>query len=241
MVTRLARIAVLALVLALSPAPALAAWRHPVGGRVTRPFALSPDRFAAGQHRGIDLASPPGAAVRAACGGRVHFAGRVPGGGRTLSVRCGRFLATYQHLAAITVGRGDAVFAGERVARAGGELHLGARVAATGDYVDPRTLFGAPPRDLPPLGRAPRGRLPRRVPPRPAPAPAPVTAPAPAPVLAPAPQALRSPEPDGRAVPWPVWLGVAALAPAIGAGGLVRRRSGRRSALRRREAAHGHR
>ena len=55
-------------------------WVRPVDGDVLRAFAVGADRYAAGQHRGVDLAAPPGAPVRAACGGRVSFAGRVPGG-----------------------------------------------------------------------------------------------------------------------------------------------------------------
>ncbi|MDP1847689.1 MAG: peptidoglycan DD-metalloendopeptidase family protein, partial [Solirubrobacteraceae bacterium] len=133
-------------------------WLRPVDGAVVRPFSVSDvDRFAAGQHRGIDLAAAPGAVVRAACAGRVSFAGRVPGGGRTVSVRCGPLIATYQHLGSVTVARGQAVPPGGRIGRAGQaspapHVHLGARVAATGEYRDPAALFGgAPPWPLAPV------------------------------------------------------------------------------------------
>ena len=93
-------------------------WLRPVDGSVVRAFSVSAlDRFAAGQHRGIDLAAPPGSPVRAACGGRVSFAGRVPGGGRTVSVRCGALVATYQHLGSVAVARGQAVISGGRIGR----------------------------------------------------------------------------------------------------------------------------
>ena len=82
-----------------------------------RAFAVGPDRFAAGQHRGADLGAPAGARVRAACGGRVSFAGRVPGGGRTVSVRCGALVATYQHLGRVAVRRGQRLLPGARSAR----------------------------------------------------------------------------------------------------------------------------
>ena len=134
-----------------------------------RPFAVGPDRFAAGQHRGIDLAAPPGARVLAACGGRVSFAGRVPRGGRTVSVRCGSLVATYQHLGSVAVARGQIVMAGGRIGRAGRarpapHVHLGARVAATGEYRDPLALFAGAPRG--PLAPIP---APRRAPPVPPP------------------------------------------------------------------------
>ena len=41
-------------------------WIRPVDGPVQRPFSLSADRFAAGQHRGVDLAASAGTTVRAA-------------------------------------------------------------------------------------------------------------------------------------------------------------------------------
>ena len=130
-----------------------------------RAFAVGPDRFAAGQHRGADLGAPAGARVRAACGGRVSFAGRVPGGGRTVSVRCGALVATYQHLGGVAVRRGQRLLPGGPIgtvgrARPSPHVHLGARDAATGAYVDPLTLFGgAPPAGVPVrAGRAPAAR-----------------------------------------------------------------------------------
>ena len=219
-------------------------WIRPVDGAVVRPFSVVADRFAAGQHRGIDLAAEPGATVRAACGGRVSFAGRVPGGGRTVTVRCGSLLATYQHLGRIAVARGRAVMPGGAIGRAGHarpspHVHLGVRVAATGEYRDPAALFaGAPLGPLPPVPAA------RRAPPadpppgaRPlGPAPAPVRAPAPAPVVLPqarhaGPERAPAARPAEGRLPWPVWLGLAfvALGLPLG-GGLVVARRRRRSA-----------
>src|SRR5918997_2595990 len=131
------------------------AWQRPVDGPLLRPFSVGPDRFAAGQHRGVDLAAAPATRVRAACGGRVGFAGRVPRGGLTVSVRCGRLIATLQHLGAIGVRRGQLVRPGALIgwagsARARPHVHLGARVAATGAYVDPLDLLAGAPRAVPP-------------------------------------------------------------------------------------------
>ena len=55
-------------ILLTSAAPAAAtAWRWPLRGEVITPFRLAADRFAPGQHRGIDIAAAAGAAVRSAC------------------------------------------------------------------------------------------------------------------------------------------------------------------------------
>jgi len=108
---RLRALVILVSLLLMPTAAATAAdrWRRPVAGSALRTFSVAADRFARGQHRGVDLGAPLGAAVRAACGGRVSFAGSVPGGGRTVSVRCGRLSATYQQLGSIAVRRGALV------------------------------------------------------------------------------------------------------------------------------------
>ncbi|MGI9100539.1 MAG: murein hydrolase activator EnvC family protein, partial [Solirubrobacteraceae bacterium] len=168
---------VLATFLSLVPAAWAGSWKRPVEGPVLRPFTLSADRFAPGQHRGIDLGAPLGAAVRAACGGRVRFVGRVPGGGRTVSVGCGPLVATYQHLGDDAVRRGQLLVTGATVGTVGRSgrprgprphLHLGAREAASGRYVDPLTLLGLAPRAPPPFQSAPRRPVPLGPAPRPA-------------------------------------------------------------------------
>jgi murein DD-endopeptidase MepM/ murein hydrolase activator NlpD len=125
---------------------AQAAWRWPLRGPVARPFTVSPDRFAAGQHRGVDLAAPPGTPVHAACSGRVRFAGRVARLGGVVSVSCGRLIATYVELGAVATARGRPMLAGQRVGAVGpaAHLHLGAREARGGRYVDPLTLLRRP-------------------------------------------------------------------------------------------------
>jgi hypothetical protein len=213
-----------------------AGWIRPVDGSVLRAFAVGPDRYAAGQHRGVDLAAAPGSPVRAACGGRVSFAGRVPGGGRTVSVRCGALVATYQHLGSMAVARGRVVMAGGPIGRSGrarpeAHVHLGARVATTGEYRDPLTLFtGAAPGPLPPVPlsrRTPPAEPARRLPPRPlGRAPAPMAQPAPAPALARLPAArpfapAPAPAVPGAAgrLPWVVWTGLALVALGLPLGG----------------------
>lgn len=217
------RLATFLLVFCLVPAGhALAApWLRPVEGGALRRFAVGPDRFAAGQHRGVDLAAPLGARVRSACDGRVRFAGVVGSAGRTVSVTCGPLVATYLHLGAIAVARGALVRAGDRLGTVGRSgrvegpthLHLGARRVADGRYVDPLTLFGrrpwVPPTAVPAPGRAPR-------PERPAPALRP-------PAAVPRVVARRAPS----AVPWPAVAGLALLVAAAAPVTAGRRRTRR--------------
>src|SRR6478752_2666093 len=97
LVLLLVPLAVLLLALLL-PRPAAAArerWRWPLHGDLVGAFRYAPRHpFAAGARRGIDIAAPRGATVRAACPGRVTFAGPVPGGrGLGVSVRCGDVVA----------------------------------------------------------------------------------------------------------------------------------------------------
>jgi hypothetical protein len=206
-----------------------AAWRWPLHGEVRRAFLVRPSEpYGAGQHRGIDVAAPPGATVRAACPGRVHFSGRIGRSGGVVSVRCGALLATYLHLGRVQVRRGAQVRAGGRLGAVGAaaHLHLGARDARTGRYVDPLSLLRAP--GGPSLGPAPV----RRRPARPS-----VQLPAPRPV--PAVRPVAAPEPG--AVPAIAWAGLALVAAGLPLGGLVaiRHRSRQRTAWTSTKHLHG--
>jgi hypothetical protein len=201
------------LIVLLLPAPARAAWRMPIDDGVVRGGFRHDARtpFAAGQRRGVDLVARPGQTVHAACSGRVSFAGRVPGFGLGVSVRCGRLTGTHLGLRSLRVRRGTRVAAGAAIGAAGasGVVRLGARVTAERfGYVDPLGLIGeVTPRADPPLGGAPRGRA--RAPRLPVP-------------VRPA---VR--DPQGAApplLPWPAWVGLGLFAAGAGLGGLVRRR-----------------
>lgn len=183
-------------------APARAAWVWPVHGDVITQYRNGSDPYAAGQHRGIDIAAPVGTPVVAAAGGEVLFAGTAGSSGLTVSVRTGDgYDSSYLHLSAVAVRAGAHVSAGERLGAVGTSgtrsavqphLHFGVREAGTRHaYLDPLSLL--PPATAPPPSEAPR--------PAPSPAPAPLAArPAPAPTGAPRP----APEPAPRGAPHPI-------------------------------------
>jgi peptidase M23-like protein len=192
-------------------APPALAWTWPVDGPVLQPFSLGDDPYAAGQHRGVDIAAPAGSPVLAPAAGTVSFAGTVPGGGRTVTVRTADgYSVTLVHLGAIAVAQDAQVEEGTAVATVGPSgdaehpqpyVHLGVRVTDDPNgYVDPLGLL--PARELaPPPGSDPPQE-------EEAPAEEPVTAPAPAPVVAPEPVAVPTPAtppaapaaPDGEPV-----------------------------------------
>lgn len=143
------------------------AWPWPVLGEVITPYINGNDPYAAGQHRGLDIAAPVGEPVLAIVDGRVSFTGRLPDGGLTVTVRGdnGRWLVSNLHLSASTVSAGEHVRAGDLLGRVGTSgrrsavrphLHLGVRRAADRAYVDPLTLLGAQR-----LASAPRESAPR--------------------------------------------------------------------------------
>jgi Peptidase family M23 len=210
-----------------SPAPGdppAAPWRWPLRGRVVVAFRLTPRApFARGQRRGIDVAAAPGSSVRAACPGRVTFAGPLPRHGLAVTVRCGALVATYLRLGGLAVRRGTRVRPGARLGYVGpaGRLRLGARRAADRrGYVDPLLLLREPGTSAPPLtAPPPRGRRPR--------------SPAPAP---PARFAAPKPRRPSHRLPWLAYPAVALIAAAFGVGGLVHRR--RRRVAKGAVAAH---
>jgi hypothetical protein len=137
-------------------APPALAWTWPSDGPVLQPFTFGDDPYAAGQHRGIDVAGTPGSPVRAPAQGSVTFAGTVPGGGRTVTILTpDGYAVTLLHLGAIGVRRGAAVDEAAAVGTLGssGEaehpvayVHLGVRVASEPQgYLDPLRLLPPQP------------------------------------------------------------------------------------------------
>jgi murein DD-endopeptidase MepM/ murein hydrolase activator NlpD len=114
-------------------------YEWPVDAPVVDPFRPPATPYRPG-NRGLEFATFPGQAVRAAGSGRVLFAGRVGG---TLHVTIGhpdRLRTSYSYLASISVRVGDVVERGREIGTAGDRLHVGARAGRA--YVDPAIVFG---------------------------------------------------------------------------------------------------
>ena len=162
-----------ALLAAPCPPPAAAAPRRvpglrlPVAGPLTRPFEAPASRYAPG-HRGIDLAAPPGAPVRAPAAGRVRFAGPVAGMAWVSIEAAPGVTVTVGPLAAVRVRAGQAVPAlaplGRLAPGHAGALHLGLRIG--GAYADPLPYLAGAGRPrlvpLPPPGPGGQRPLPTR-------------------------------------------------------------------------------
>jgi hypothetical protein len=238
---RAALIALLALVLAPTPAAASSGWRWPVAGPVITPYSNGADPYARGRHRGIDVGAPVGTPVSAATGGTVRFAGTAGSSGQTVSVRTadGRYDTSYLHLSSIAVRRGQHLEAGERVGAVGTtgrrsaaapHLHFGVRDAGTRhgyhdpmDFLPPAPVSGPAPRPVPVPVTVPR---PVALAPHHAPVPRPVGAPLRRPVRVPAGRRIRVPE--ARPAPRPALRPVGAPVPrAVPARGTRRVRAPR--------------
>ncbi|MBL7497038.1 murein hydrolase activator EnvC family protein [Frankia nepalensis] len=138
------------------PAADPARWRAPLDGPLLarRPFQPPRAPYGAG-HRGVDLAAPVGALVRAAGDGVVSYAGVLAGRG-VVAVTHGPLRTTYEPLT-VLVTAGQRVTAGTPLGRlAPGHqgcapapcLHWGLRRGA--DYLSPLALLlPLPPRLLP--------------------------------------------------------------------------------------------
>ena len=167
----------LVLLVALAAVPAARAWTWPTDGQVLQPFSFDPaSPYAAGQHRGIDLAGNPGDAVRAPTAGTVSFAGTVPGSGKSVTIETADgWSVTLTHLGTISVKKDAAVAEGDAIAAIGDPgagdapfVQLGIRKTADPQgYVDPLGLLpsrmAAPPTPAPdPEPAAPAPPAPQR-------------------------------------------------------------------------------
>jgi len=176
--TRLLPAVASAAIVALALCSPAWAWAWPADGPVLRGFSVSGDVYAAGQHRGIDVALGTAPAFRAPVSGSVTFAGSTPANGLTVTISADEYKATLTHLGQLHVRRGQTVTEGDVVAEPGptGEAeysvpyaHLGIRVGDTETYVDPLELLPprgvshpptapeAPPAPEPPTSTSPPG------------------------------------------------------------------------------------
>jgi hypothetical protein len=215
-----AAVALSVLLVAVNASEARAApdWSWPVEGMVITHYSNdAANPYAGGVHRGIDIAAPVGAAVRAARAGVVTYAGRLGYSGLTVAVRTvDGYVTSYLHLSAARVRRGESIGGRDRLGEVGTtgrrskpepHLHFGVRVAGEEHhYVDPLSLLpplpapSAAPSPLP--APAPLRAVPEPVPVRATPAPrrAP-SAPRPAPRGERAPVHLPLPAPRHRSMP----------------------------------------
>ena len=132
-------------------APAPASWRWPLDGPrdVITVFRAPSHDFGPG-HRGVDLASSVGAAVRAPAHGVVAFRGTVVDRPLLTIDHGGGFVSTFEPMDSdLTLG--DAVVAGAEIGHVAtgghtpaGQLHVGVRW--NGVYINPMALFGDAPR-----------------------------------------------------------------------------------------------
>ena len=204
--TRWVVCASLSVVWALGAGAPAWAWVWPADGDVLRGYAVGGDKYAAGQHRGIDIAVGEAPSIQAPATGEVSFAGQVPTHGLTVTiVTADGYKASLTHLGTLRVRKGAIVAEGDPIADPGptGDtehavpyVHLGIRVGEDA-YVDPLGLL--PSRNAPQPPPAPASP--------PAPAPSPDAAPAPPPVAeqpAPAPAAPDASPPASEAPAPPV-------------------------------------
>lgn len=118
----------------------------PLEGPILRAFEAPATPYSSG-HRGIDIGAAFSTPVVAAGDGVVAFAGWVAGSLFVSIDHADGVRTTYSWLSAIAVSRGDAVHAGQRIAKsghghpelAGTHLHFGALFGGT--YVDPMLLL----------------------------------------------------------------------------------------------------
>ena len=171
--TRWVVCASLSVVWALGAGAPAWAWAWPADGDVLRGYAVGGDKYAAGQHRGIDVAVGDARSIRAPASGEVSFAGQVPTHGLTVTiVTADGYKASLTHLGTLRVRKGAIVAEGEPIADPGptGDaehavpyVHLGIRVGEDA-YVDPLGLLPSRGASHPPPAPA--------APPAPAPTPA---------------------------------------------------------------------
>ena len=132
---------------AAGPAGAAGSYLPPLPGalRVVRPFDPPRTPYGPG-HRGVDLAGPQGATVRAPAAGTVRFAGAVGGRGVVVIAHPDGIRTEYEPVrplvsagATVAAGAPIAVLRGRHAGCPGSCLHWGARRGEA--YLDPLTLL----------------------------------------------------------------------------------------------------
>lgn len=134
-----------------SSAEAVPVWRWPSDGHrvIVTPYRAPAHDYGAG-HRGLDLATAPGAVIRAPADGTVAFRGTVVDRPLITIEHPGGYVSTFEPLSS-ELAPGDALSSGDEIGTlatgghaAPGTLHLGVRL--DGAYINPMLLFGTVPR-----------------------------------------------------------------------------------------------
>lgn len=133
-----------------SPFPsALKGATLPLEGHLTSGFGMRTDPFtgAVKEHDGVDVGAPEGSPIRATSAGIVRSAGARGGYGNAVEIDHGNGLTTlYGHASQLLVNAGDAVQAGQEIARVGSTgrstgPHLHFEVRVGGRAVDPSRVL----------------------------------------------------------------------------------------------------
>ena len=133
-------------------------YKPPSDGIVVDPFR-PPAHTGAPGNRGLEYATRPGSAVRAAAAGVVTFAGQVGAGRHVTVAHADGVRTSYSFLRSVAVRSTQTVDAGQVLGTTGTSFHFGARIGAA--YVDPAVLLGiaGPARLVPVTDSGATGRL----------------------------------------------------------------------------------
>ena len=125
------------------------AWTMPAEGRLSSAFGKRADPFTQTTqlHRGIDIAAPAGAPIRAAQSGTVVFSGHLGGYGNTIILEhAGGYRTLYGHASRNLVKEGELISAEQVIGEVGSSgrstgTHLHFELQKSGERLDPREFF----------------------------------------------------------------------------------------------------
>ena len=119
-------------------------FRWPCSGKVTSSFG---SRYIFGSysyHNGLDIACPKGTAIYASDGGTVIFSGYSGTYGYLVKIDHGNgYVTYYAHNSSLLVSKGDKVYKGQQIAKAGNSgratgYHCHFGITYNGSFINPR-------------------------------------------------------------------------------------------------------
>ena len=125
------------------------AWTLPAEGRLSSAFGKRADPFTQSTrfHRGIDIAAPAGAPIRAAQSGTVVFSGHLGGYGNTIILEhAGGYRTLYGHASRNLVKEGELISAEQVIGEVGSSgrstgTHLHFELQKSGERLDPTRIL----------------------------------------------------------------------------------------------------